>query len=180
MLRAKASALFATLFVVSAASADVERLPMPRVVEKPVRVELLKAGYQVTLTRPAAEQLRDLLNASNDEKKLAESLREMAKDDQRDERVAAQLKLLALIAGQMPALKKTLAEKMGPEGAVIRVYGVEKKKLFAKDRPILEGIVEAVRGALPAVLPPDAGDVVKTALAVAKTTPVYWTIEGRK
>ena len=72
---------------------------------------------------------------------------------------------------QAPALKKALDENMGAGGAVIRVFGVEKKKL--PERPLLKAIGEAF-------IPDDVKDQIKTGMSILNTVPLCWKVEGRK
>src|SRR5947209_19315612 len=96
--------------------------------EPAVRVEALKDGYRVTLTRAAAERFRGALDTT-DEKSLADTLKQMAKDerakDEESER-AARLDVIAVVlSGQIPQLRKAMQENVGPNGATIRVGGVQ-------------------------------------------------------
>jgi len=148
--------------------------------EPPVRVESLKDGYRVILSRPAAEKFRSLLDTVQDEKALAESLRGMAKDKREenpDSDTAATLEIVALVVGnQVPALKKALDEHTGPAGATIRVYGLKRENILKRPRPRLRRIAETVKGALP----DDARATVEGVMEAARTTPLVWTVEPRK
>jgi hypothetical protein len=72
---------------------------------------------------------------------------------------------------QAPAIKKSLDEKMGPNGAVIKVLGIEKKRL--PERPLLKSVGEAF-------LPDEWKEVLQTGVTVINTKPLWWRVEGRK
>jgi hypothetical protein len=146
--------------------------------ELPVRFESIKGGYQVTMTRAAAEKFRDALDVIRDEKSLAEALREAAKSPAaKDAGTSPALEVVALVLStQVPQFKKSLAENLGANGVVVRVYGLQRDKLFRKPRPILQRAVEVARE----VLPDDAKGQLDAVLTAAKTTPLVWKVEPRK
>jgi hypothetical protein len=146
-----------------------ELIPPPRLAEPPLRAEEITGGYKLYLTHSAAERVRKALNKIEDEQGLADTLRGVAKD-LNDGEVPLQVEILAhAIAREVPAFKKSLAEKMGDEGVTITVYGLPRK---VKDRPVLRAIGKAV-------LPPDLQEQARALLTMAKTTPLYWKIEPR-
>jgi len=146
--------------------------------EPPVRFETIKNGYQVTLTRPAAEKLRAALDVVEDEKELADALREVAKSPSaKDASTSATLEIVAaVLASQVPQFKKSLADNLGANGVVVRVYGLQRDKVLAKPRPILKRAVEVARE----VLPDDAKGQLDAILTAARTTPLTWKVEPRK
>jgi hypothetical protein len=157
------------VFAGPAAAQPLEILPPPRPAEPPLRAEEITGGYKLYLTRSAAELLGKALNKIEDEQGLADTLRGVAKDLNEGE-VPLQVEILAhAIAREVPAFKKSLAEKMGDQGVTITVYGLPRK---VKDRPVLRAIGKAV-------LPPDLQEQARALLTMAKTTPLYWKIEPR-
>lgn len=146
--------------------------------EPPVRFETIKGGYQVTLTRPATDKFRDALDAVQDEKALADSLRDVAKTPAaKDAGTSPTLEIVAIVlAGQLPQFKKALADNLGENGVTIRVYGLQREKVLAKPRPILQRAVAVARE----VLPDDAKGQLEAVLTAARTTPLMWKVEPRK
>jgi hypothetical protein len=142
----------------------------------PVRVAAIPNGYTITLNRPTAELLaRAVENA--DEKQIAQRIRdEAAKRKESDPDSAAKLELIAFIVkSQLPAFKKELAEKMGPNGVVIQVTGLQKPEAKFK-RPAMQKAAGIVRQIQP-LLPPDAQLTVEALRAMARTTPLAWKVE---
>lgn len=160
------------LGVPASALADPEVLPPPREVGKFIHIESIKTGgYQITLSREGAEFLRDGLVLLGDGKSVVDIARLVTKK-RNDPEVGKQIEFLALILkSQAPAIRKALDEKTGPNGAVIKVYGIEKKRLPAM--PLLKSLGEAF-------LPNDWNDLLKTGITVANTTPLLWRVEERK
>jgi hypothetical protein len=162
----------------------VEVAPPPRAVGSPVSVVAVKGGYQVWLNRRTAERLADAL-AKTDEKQLAAALRDLAKDqkdgDKPDEATAAKLELAAfVVSSQLPGFKAALAQNMGPGGVVITFTGLQAPTVkFARPRPVLERAAGVVRGAMP-LMPAEAREAVEALRAVARTTPLLWTVEPRE
>ena len=64
--------------------------------------------------------------------------------------------------------KKSLDDKMGAGGAIIKVFGVENK-LIPEPPPIATIFI-----------PAKIRDKMETGLKVINTTPLYWRVEGRK
>lgn len=156
----------------AALRAEPELLPQPRIAESQVHFAKMTGGYQVTLTRKAAETLRDLLPNSEEGKKYSELIKQAAKD-LNDPDSEKKLEMLAFVVkSQAPALKKSLTEKMGPSGATIRVYGLENKVL-PDPPPLVKALGEAF-------IPSEIKDMIKTGTAVIGTTPLHWKVEGRK
>jgi hypothetical protein len=165
--------LAALIFASPAVAAEPELLPAPRPVERQVWVEPTPGGYQVTLSRKATDRLVGTLAVVGDGQAVADIAKSVTKD-LNDPEAAAKIDMIAwVVKTQAPALRKSLEEKAGPGGAVIRVFGLEKKRIDLKDRPLLKAVGETF-------LPDDLKDRVKTAMAVANTTPLYWKVEGRK
>lgn len=151
-----------------------DELPAPP--PPPVRIEAIPGGYTIALNRSTAELLaRALENA--DEKQLAETIRaEAAKRKETDPETAAKLELLAFVVkGQLPAFKKDLGEKMGPNGVVIRVTGLQQPTVKFK-RPALQRAADITRQITP-LLPPEAQMTVDALGAIARTTPLIWKLE---
>ena len=166
--------LFAIVYFAfpAALRAEPELLPLPRVAESQVHFEKMAGGYQVILSRKAAEKLRDILPETEEGKKYADLIKQAAKD-LNDPEAEKKLDLLAFVVKtQAPALKKSLTDKMGPGGAIIRVYGLAKKVL-PEPPPLVKALGEAF-------LPDEIKDIIKTGTAVISTTPLHWKVEGRK
>lgn len=177
--------LLTLVAVALSAQPDVppEVAPPPRVVGPMVELAPLANGYKVTLSRRGVERFREVLE-NTDEKQTASALRELAKrqraGDDPDEAAAGKLELLAFVAGsQIPALRGELRDKAGPGGAVLTVTGIQKKELpIPESRPRLRRAAEAVRGVMP-LLPPDAREALGGLSAMARTTPLSWSVEPR-
>jgi hypothetical protein len=167
--------LFALLGLVAASSAfasDPELAPPPRLVESHVQFELNKGGYHVILSRKASEKLRDALAAIGDGKPFTE-LAKMAVKDLNDPEAEKKIEMLAWIENkQAPALKKSLDELMGPGGAIIKVYGLEKK-VIPEPPPLVKALGESF-------LPADVKEKVQIGMKVVNTSVLYWRVEGRK
>jgi hypothetical protein len=162
----------------------VEVAPPPRPAT-PVAVRAVAGGYQIALSRSAAEFLRDAL-ANADEKQLAQALRDEAKRRKEtaeppDPDTAAKLELVAFVVSwQLPAFKKAMRENLGPHGVVITVSGLQAPAIqFRKPRPKLERAAQALRAAMP-LLPEEARDALEAMRAVGRTTPLSWRVEPRE
>lgn len=161
-------------FALPGAVGAQDELPAPP--PPPVRIEAIPGGYTIALNRPTAELLsRALENA--DEKQIADAIRsEAAKRKETDPDTAAKLELLAFVAkGQLPAFKKELVAKMGPNGVVIRVTGLQQPTAKFK-RPAMQRAANVTRQVMP-LLPPDAQLTVEALRAMARTTPLAWKVE---
>jgi hypothetical protein len=146
--------------------------PPPRLVEKHVKFEVTDNGYNVTLTRKASEKLRDALAAIGDGRPFTD-VAKLAVKELNDPDAERHVEKLAWIFNkQAPAMKKALETQMGPGGAVIKCYGVEKK-VIPEPPPLLKAIGETF-------LPPDVKEKVETGMKVINTNVLYWRIEGRK
>lgn len=162
----------------------IEIAPSPHVVYPPVQIVAVKGGYQVYLNRRTAEWLSDALEGA-DEKDIAARLKKRAKEkketDPPDEETAKTLEMIAFaVSTQLPGFKKALAEKSGPNGAVITLTGFQSPTVrFRKPRPKLENAAEIVRGVMP-LLPEEAREVVEAMRAVARTKPLFWKVEPRE
>jgi hypothetical protein len=147
--------------------------------ERPVRFEALKDGYRVTLTRPAALKFLDALETT-DEESLADTLRDLAKaakGKDAESETAATLEVVALVlSSQIPQLREAVRENVGPNGATIRVWGLQRDTILKKPRPRLRKVIEGVKAALP----DDAKATVDGVLTAARTTPLTWKVEPRK
>jgi hypothetical protein len=155
-------------------------LLVPPVAGPAVRVTTRDNGYQVALSRPAAERLRDALDRVQDEKGLADAVRDagkqLAANDPDPEAAAARVEVIALmLSGQLPQLKKALHERMGEYGVTIRVWGLQRERVLKRDRPRLRRAVEAARAALP----DDARETVDALIVAARTTPLTWKVDPR-
>ncbi len=168
-----------------------EPAPLPRPADPDIRLAAAPNGYEIVLSRAAAVALRDALDESVDEQQLAKNLRERARTlrdgAQADSTAkadadakAAKIELLAFAAANtLPGFKKDLHDKMGADGVVIRAAGFQKAVAFRRPRPRLERVAEAAREAAPALLPPDAVQTLAGLRAVARTTPLVWTVTPR-
>ena len=165
--------LFACLLLLSPATAlaEPELVPPPREVERHIRIETVRSGYQITLSREGAELLRDGLTVLGDGKPVADAAKKIAKK-RNDPELDKQVDFLAMIMkSQAPAIRKALDEKMGPNGAVIKVLGIEKK---------VEPKLPLLRSAAEVFLPDDWKDMLKTGMTVFSIKPLTWHVEGRK
>jgi hypothetical protein len=165
--------MFAVLaFAVPVTAADdQEVLPPPREVVRLIQIESIKSGYQITLSREGAELLSGGLGLLGDGKAVTDIAKKIAAN-RNDPELNKQIEFVALILKtQAPAIKKALDEKMGPNGAVIKVFGIEVKK--DPKFPLLRSAAEAF-------LPPDWKDVLKTGETMLNTKPLWWKVEGRK
>jgi hypothetical protein len=162
----------------------LEIAPSPRVVDPPVQIEAVKGGYRVYLNRPTAERLANALEGV-DPKDVAAALKKRAKDkkdaDPPDEEAAKTLEMIAFaVSTQLPGFRKSLGEKMGTNGAVITLTGLQSPTVkFKKPRPKLEKAAEVVRGVMP-LLPEESREVVEAMRAVARTKPLFWKVEPRE
>lgn len=170
---------------VGATQPPVEVAPPPHPAFPPVAVVPVKGGYQLFLNRATTELLSDALESNADEKEIARTLREKAKEKKEganpDPDGAAKLEMIAfLVSTQLPGFKKALRENMGPAGVVVTVTGLQAPTVkFARPRPRLERGLEIARGVMP-LLPDDARDVMEALRAVARTTPLVWKVEPRE
>lgn len=161
-----------------------ELLPPPRPVGPPFALTAIPNGYQIILSRGAAEMLSDALDAAADEKQIAKALRDEAAQRKggpnADADTVAKLELAAfLVSTQLPAFKKALHEKMGPCGVVIRVTGLQAPEFkFKKPRPALQRAIGVARGVMP-LLPVEMRESFEGLRAMARTTPLAWTVEPR-
>jgi hypothetical protein len=160
----------------------VEIAPEPHIPYPPVAIAAIKNGYTVSLNRSTAELMRDALEKA-DEKQLAAMLKKMAKErkekDPEDETIQTLEMVAFVVSTQLPGLKKSLAQNIGPQGAVITLTGLQTETVkFKKPRPKLEKAAEFVRGVMP-LLPDEAKEVVEALRAVARTKPLFWKVEPR-
>ncbi len=176
----------------------IEVAPVPRLIAppvpvdtRPVRVEEVPGGYRVTLSREAADRLLAGLNQT-DEKGIATLLQDEAKRRKEppadggpadpdkvaeDQKLATTLDLIAVVVStQVPAFREALRTKTGPNGAVVTVTGFQQEKVFRKPRPRLERIGKAVRQ----FLPEEERMTFDGLRAMARTTPLFWTVEPRQ
>jgi hypothetical protein len=153
-------------------SVEAERLPMPREVVPHIQVERLPAGYQVILSRKASETLHEALKRIGNGQPYSELVK-LAVKELNEPEVEAKIEVLAfVIRTQAPALTKSLGEKMGEGGAIIKIFGIEKK-LPPEPPPLAKAIADAF-------LPEDIKEKVQTGIKVVNTTPLYWRVEPRK
>jgi hypothetical protein len=156
---------------------EVPVAPLPRLVAPAVELQTAPGGYRVLLNRKTAVRLGEVLDET-DEKEIAALLRELAtmKDDA-DE--AAKLNLAAFfVASQMPGFKKSLKENLGPGGAAITVTGLQKPEVKTGKRRLDRAF--RVLGKVSPLLPDQARETVDAIRAMARTTPITWTVEPRK
>lgn len=156
--------------------------PEPHEPVPPVSLAAIKNGYTVSLNRATAELLRDALEKA-DEKQLSSMLKKMAKErkekDPADETVQTLEMIAFVVSSQLPGLKKSLAQNIGPQGAVITLTGLQTDTVkFRKPRPKLEKAAEIVRGVMP-LLPDEAREVVEALRAMGRTKPLFWKVEPR-
>jgi hypothetical protein len=162
------SAFCSLVLAQCARSVEPELAPPPRLCESHVRFERTLGGYQVILTRKASEKLSHALKVVGDGTPGTEFAK-LAVKELNDPEAEKKVEFLAFIVkSQAPALKKSLDEQMGPQGAIIKVFGVDNK-LVPEPPPIAR-----------AFIPLKIREKMDTGLKVLNTTPLYWKIEGRK
>jgi hypothetical protein len=159
------------LFFISTASAESELAPAPRLVENHVQLAPLTGGYQIILSPKATLKLSEALGKIGDGHPYTD-VAKLAVKELNDPEAEKKVEMLAwAINTQAPALKKALDEKAGPGGAIIKVFGLEKKTI--PERPFIKAAVEAFA-------PREVKDYLEGARAMINTTPLYWRVEGRK
>ena len=160
----------------------LELAPAPRPYTPHVRMFPSPGGFQVALSRPAAELLRDVLEKAADEKQIAKMLRESAilkreSSEEEAKAAAARLELIAfVVSSQLPTFKKDLRERMGTHGVVIQVVGLQRPKLFRKPRPILEAGIEIATRVVSEMTPEEVGRTIEATKAMVRTTPLGWSV----
>lgn len=122
------------------------------------------AGYEVTLPKQQAEEFRDVLNANVKEEQILAFLRKLLADKRVDWRLKA---VAAIVAADVLLFKKKMNDNMGPNGVVIRVWGVGGQETVCTTIP--PGTWEWI-----------LSDDWKLKKKVATTVPVYWTVTPRK
>lgn len=148
---------------------------MQMAAEPAVQYESLKDGYRVTLSRDAAERMRDLLLKVDREKEIAEWIREQATLTESEER-AERLEMIALIlANHIPALRESMRNNVGDYGSTIRVFGTRKDTILAQPRPRLRRIIEGVK----LTLPRETRAGLDNMMDAAKVTPLIWNVDPR-
>jgi hypothetical protein len=162
--------------VAGSARAQDEPVGPPLPPPPPVRIEAIPNGYQIFLNRPTAELLLSAVESA-DEKQLSAAIRdEAAKRKDVDPDTAAKLELIAFVVNsQLPAFRKELKAKMGPNGVLIRVTGLQQPMVKFK-RPAMERAAGVVRQVKP-LLPQDAQDTIEAMRAMGRTTPLTWKVE---
>ncbi len=165
------AAILCVFSVPAMAVEEPELAPPPRLVEQHVRFQQVVGGYQIVLTRKASEKLRDALADFGDGQQFTD-VAKIAVKELNDPEAEKKLDFLAFIVkSQAPALMKSLTDKMTADGAVIKVLGVENKNI--RHAPLIKAIGQAF-------VPPEAREKMETTIKVINTTPLYWTVEGRK
>lgn len=165
----------------SARADDLPIAPPPHEAPPPVGIAAIKGGYTISLNRESAELLRDAL-ANADEKSLATSLRQYAKDLKSanpDDKSTATLELVAfVVSSQLPGFKKKMNDNIGTRGTVITLTGLQADGVKIPNRPRIQAALNTARAVMP-LLPDDAKDVMEALRAVGRTTPLFWTVEPR-
>jgi hypothetical protein len=157
--------------VPQSANAEPEQAPMPRLVENHIQLQPLTGGYQIILTRKAALKLSEALGVVGDGRPVTD-IAKLAVKELNDPEAEKKVDMIAwAIKTQAPALKKSLDEKIGPGGAIIKVFGIDKKVI--PERPLVTAAIEAF-------VPAEAKGYILGAKAMVNTTPLYWRVEGRK
>jgi hypothetical protein len=160
---------------ISAAQAravDVELGPAPRVASPAIRVEAITGGYQIALSREAAQQLRDLLVEVGDGSPYARLGKAILRKADKPEWEKTFDLVAFIVRTQAPALRKSIDDKLGPEGVFIKVLGIETDRVPVKSRPIAKAAIEAF-------MPADVKEKARTVVRVINTTPLYWRVETR-
>lgn len=129
--------------------------------------EVQASGYVVTLTRPAAETLAELLTEHVDEERLAKALEADVKQ--------LKNKLFFFFAKKnFKQFKKDLLDKLGTEGARVTVTGARPLDLLDPDRTQEERDQARQRERLiQSVLP----GKLKTLHSMVNTVPGQWKVE---
>ena len=135
-----------------------------------VTIQLTSTGYDLELSRAAAEGLLASLEKIDNEEELAEAVRAKKLVD-RTEKARLETELFAQsVARDLPLLREQLRKKMGPRGVVITVAGMPAPP--RREWPRLKKLGES----LPPFLRAKADKLVK----IARTTPVFWTVSPRE
>lgn len=160
----------------------IEAAPAPRRVVPAIQMFPAPGGFQIALSRPVAEILRDTLDTAGDDKQIAKLLRESAQlkreaGTEDDKLLAARLELIAfVVSSQLPGFKKSLHERMGVNGVVIQVMGIQRERIFRKPRPILEAGLKIASQVVTEFSPEEVGRTLEAAKAMARTTPLSWSV----
>ena len=153
---------------------DPELLPAPKASGPHFQIEELANGVQLTLSPEGTTLLRELLKDS--EGKDFTILKGMASRMREKGNVEAAVNLenaIKMMKAQGPSLRKALDDKSGPNGAVIKVFGIDKKKGALMDRPVLKAVVEQF-------VPPEAQKELKAVQRAIDMTPLWFRVEPRK
>lgn len=150
-------------------SGEIELLPPPREVENPLKFEKITGGYQVTLGKKNAERFLDALKMVKDEAALGDLIKSIGQDSKDEQTQLLVTYWTHVVTKETPAFKKTLEEKMGQKGVVIKMYGFDR----TKDRPVLKAIGKAF-------LPKDVQEQAEGFRAMINTKTLYWRIESRE
>lgn len=159
-----------------------ELAPMPRKVVSAVELKPIDGGFQLALSKPLAQTLSRTLDVAADEQDITQLLRDCAQLRKQglnadDPLSAARLELLALVVSrQLPAFKTALRDKMGANGVVIQVKGLQRPRLFSPSRPFLEAGVKMASRVVAEFTPEEVGQTLAAVQAIARTTPLHWTI----
>lgn len=159
-----------------------ELAPMPRKVVSAIGLKPIDGGFQLALSKPVAQTLSQTLDLAANEQEITQLLRDCAELRKQglaadDPLAAARLELLALvISRQLPAFKTALREKMGANGVVIQVKGLQRPRLFSPSRPFLEFGVKMATRIVVEVTPEEVGQTLAAVQAIARTTPLHWTV----
>lgn len=160
----------------------LETAPAPRRVVPAIQMFPAAGGFQIALSRPAAEILRDTLDTAANEREIAKLLRENAQlkreaGSEDDKLLAARLELVAfVVSSQLPGFKKSLHDRMGTNGVVIQVMGIQRERIFRKPRPILEAGLKIASQVVNELSPEEVGRTLEAAKAMARTTPLSWSV----
>lgn len=148
---------------------EIELLPQPRQVENPLKFEKITGGYQVTLGRRNAERFLDGLKMVKDEAALGDLIKSIGQDSKDEQTQLLVAYWTHVVTKEAPAFKKTLEEKMGTNGVVIKMYGFDR----TKERPVLRAIGKAF-------LPKELQEQAEGIRAMINTKTLYWRIESRQ
>ena len=159
----------------------LETAPAPRLAVPAVQLFPSPGGFQIALSRPMAILLRDTLDTAASDKEIARLLRENAQLKREaggdGPAQAARLEFLAfVVSSQLPTFKKSMHERMGTNGVVIQVMGLQRERLFRKPRPILEAGVRITEKVLAETSPEEVGRTFEAAKAMIRTTPLSWSV----
>jgi hypothetical protein len=148
---------------------EIELLPPPRVAEPPLKFEKITGGFQVSMSRTNAERLLDTMKMVKNEEALGDLIKSVGANSTDEYTQALTIYWTHVVTKEMPAFKKALEQKMGPNGVVVKMYGFDR----TKERPVLKAIGKAF-------LPKEVQEQAQGIMAMVNTKALFWRIESRE